>query len=135
MAPFKTVGLLPRELASADPNAPPLGVQGKTWVTAQQLLAIDYHLASLAREIQGDQFSSVALSLQARSMCVRRVRFLTEPGSLCPRWATTFIRNLVGHLLSHPEHYLSCLERQLDSRHPCKGLSVSECHAAFIAAV
>ena len=47
---------------------------------------LDFHLASLSTETQTDPNSSFALPLAARSMCVRRVRHLSENGSqTCPK--------------------------------------------------
>lgn len=112
------------------------------WERTQQLLALDVHLASLAQEIQTDQESSFALPLMARSMCLRRVRYLAEAakprqggGSLCPNWTTTFPRTLPYLLYRQPWQFHTCFERPAANGHPCKGLSPEECHASFIAAV
>ena len=111
------------------------------WARAQQLLSLDFHLASLASEIQTDQESSFALPLMARSLCVRRVSFLSKTGahgrndSLCPNWTTTFPRTLPHVLYRKPWHFHSCFERSATTNHPCKGRSPEECHASFIAAV
>ena len=127
----------------------------RQWERTQQLLGLDFHIASLASEIQTDRESSFALPLTARSLCVRNVRYLSSPSrlysavpsalqlrqghgqgaSLCPEWASIFPRTL-PHLFSrHPWHYHACYERPAAPNHPCKGLSPEQCHASFIAAV
>ena len=134
MTPFKGAGFLPRELPAARARGA-ISLRDETWASAQRLLMIDFHLASLASELQAPSQSSFALPLAARSMCNRRVRYFTEKGSLCPRWSEAFPRSLIQFLHFVPEHYIGCLEAHLDEGHPCKGRTPSSCHASFIAAV
>ena len=105
------------------------------WETSNLYLALDFHLAGLSAEIQTDPNSSFALPLAARSMCVRRVRYLSESGSACPKWAATFSRHMPYFMYKFATHYHACFEQRLAHDHPCRGQSVQGCHARMIAAL
>lgn len=111
------------------------------WDSTNLFLALDFHLASLSTETQTDPNSSFALPLAARSMCVRRVRHLSENGSqTCPKWAATFSRHMPFFMYKYAVHYHACFEQRLAHDHLCRGqtmllLRVQGCHARMIAAL
>lgn len=117
--------------------------RAQSWDENKLFLAIDFHLASLSEEIQTERWSSFALPIMARSMCVRRTRFLcgergAPNGTMCPMWGSVFSRQMLMFLDTgqspQKDHYFECFERHLPEDHPCKNHSNGVCREAFVSA-
>lgn len=107
-----------------------------------QFLALDFHLASQATEIQSNALSSFIRPIVQRSVCIHRIRWLEseEDGvsaALCPRWRFTFARQLPFFLDTGPfaHLYYACIESQLMNTHPCKNTSSQGCRTRLVDAL
>lgn len=119
----------------------------KAWDAAKLHLALDFHLASMAEEIQTSGTSSFSLPIVARSVCIRHVhRFPARAphggiaggdDTFCPLWEHTFPRGLYNYIGSakHSKLYQACIESQLVEGHPCKGVGSLACEERLLGAM
>ena len=127
-------------LVRTNPLAPSIVGSTRSWASnldTKLLLALDFHLASQASEVESQVKSSFVRPLIARSMCIQRLRWLSsrerEP-TLCPRWTQTFLRDLPAFFDSGParRYFDACVRSRLEPSHPCRNGSAQFCRETYV---
>ena len=111
--------------------------KGRSNGSALLFLAADYYIGGLAAEVQETMASSFSRPLVARSVCVRRVGYVSQAGGACPAFQTIFWRDMHRYFDSgDTRDSYGCFREALVEEHPCRALrSPAECRQAFVAAM
>ena len=108
-------------------------------MSSLRALAVDFHVAGLASELQETPRSSFSNPLVARSMCIRSRRWVDEPThGACPAFRRVFWRDIQYFFDGdvHRKFYACLRESVAPDNHPCKQLPHPRlCREAFVHAM